>query len=135
MVYVLDRAHDLHFFQLRSMPAASRDDGLRTFIEYAKQMKTITDLPLLLPDLLQSNGLLGQDLREVNKMAVPLNLAVVTHLANHYPRWVLDREHLGVIATSGGPIHTARSLSPQSFMGALPVILCNEPIKTALQLR
>src|SRR5574337_495737 len=95
-------------------------------------METITDLPLLRPNLLQSNGLLGQELRDVDQVAMPLDFAVMAHLANQGPRGILDGGKLTTKSTCGNPVHAARGFPSQSLMRALVVVLLDEPIKTAL---
>src|SRR5687767_10300252 len=97
-------------------------------IENTQQMKTITDFPLLGSDLLQSNRLVCQDFRDIKEIAVPLDLAVVSHSSNGHARTVLyGREFVG-IAPWGAKINTARGLSPQGLMGTLAVILLYEKI-------
>ena len=96
---------------------------MSTFIENPQQMETKADFPLVGFDAVESDGLLGQDLRDINEMAVPLDFTVVAHLANHYTRGIANRENLTAITTCRGMTHTGRGFSCQSFMGAQFIIL------------
>ena len=95
-------------------------------------MKTITNLPFLFLDLLDSERLLGQHLRDVNEIAAPLDLAVVAHAPNRRARAVLDGWNFAWVTAWGNMINTIRGLSFQRLMRTLPVILLQEEIKTVL---
>ena len=95
-------------------------------------MKTITDFPLLWSDLLQANRLVDQDFRDKKEIAVPLDLAVVSHSSNCHAWAVLYRREFVGIATWGATINTARGLSSQRLMGTLSVILLYEKVKFVL---
>ncbi len=68
------------------MPTFSWYNPFRWFIDKPEQMKTVADFPLAFIDLLESKRLSGQDLGDVNEIAVPLDLAVVSHLPNDHRR-------------------------------------------------
>src|SRR5258705_1611651 len=132
ILYILDRAHGLHFFEVRSTPVFSWQYLFNALIERTEQMKTITNLPLLFLDLLESQRLLSQHLRDVNEIDVPFDLAVITHAPNRGAQTVLNGWSFPWIRTWRDTINTSRSLSSQRFMRALPVILLQEKIKTVL---
>ena len=77
-------------------------------IERTEQMKTITHLPFLFLDLLESQRLLGQHLRDVNEIAVPFDLAVVTHAPNRGARTILNGWNFLWIRTWRDTINTSR---------------------------
>ena len=48
-------------------------------------MKTVTEFPLPLIDLLESKRLLGQHLRDVNEITPPFDFAIVSYPPNDNP--------------------------------------------------
>src|SRR5262245_28244916 len=105
-----------------SMPSCSRANVFGSFIEDPKQMKAVTQFPLVLVNRFESHGLFSQDFREVKQVAAPLDLAVVAHLPDRDSRLVLDLGKLGRVGTCRSAIDTSRRLSSQRLMAALPVI-------------
>src|SRR5689334_23048690 len=134
IVYILNRAHSLHFFEVSGVPVLSWHNLFRSLIENAQQMKTITDFPLLWSDLLQSNRLMGQDFSDIKQITMPFNLAIVSHSSNGHARAVFyQREFVGV-TTWRATINTAWGLSSQGLMGTLGVVLLYKKVKFALLL-
>src|SRR5262245_24420289 len=88
MVYILDRGHGLHFYSLSSVPAFGWGNLFRAFIEDTEYVKTVTQLPVVLIHGLESHGLFGQDFRDVEKLAPPLDLAVRAPVPNGDSRLV-----------------------------------------------
>ena len=70
ILYILNRAHGLQFFAVSFVPDFSWQYLFCSLIERTEQMKTITNLPFLFLDLPESQRFLGQDLRDVNEIAV-----------------------------------------------------------------
>ena len=132
IVYIIDRAHGLQFFEIRSTPVFSWQYFFNALIERTEQMKTITNLPFLFLDLLESKRLLGQHLRDVNQIAMQFDLAVVAHAPNRRTGTVFDGWNFSWVTAWGNMINTIRGLSSQRFMRTLPVILLQEKIKTVL---
>ena len=132
ILYILDRAHGLHFFEVRTVPVFSWQDLFSSLIEGTEQMETITHLPFFFLDLLESKRLLGQHLGYVDQIALPFDLAVVAHPPNRCPGIVFNGWNFPWVRTRRDTINTSRSLSSQRFMRALIVILLQEKIKMAL---
>jgi len=103
-----------------------------SLVEYTEQMKTITDLPLLFVYLRESQRLVSQDFRDVDELALPLDLPVVAHLPHRDSRVVLNRREFDWITPWGTMIDTPGGLSSQRLMGALPVVLLHKRIELAL---
>src|SRR6267143_5215714 len=97
-------------------------------------MKTVTQFPPPLVDGLEAHGLFSQDFREVEQMAAPLDLAVVTHLPDCNSRLVLHLGEFGRIGAWRGAIDASRRVSSQRLMAALPVIFLQKRIVVALLL-
>src|SRR5881398_2425847 len=98
-------------------------------------MKTVTQFPTVLVDRLEAHRLFSQDFREVEELAAPLDLAVVTHLPDGNSRLALHLGEFGRIGTWRGAIDASRRLSSQRLMAALPVIFLQKRIVVALLLR
>src|SRR5436190_20836275 len=98
------------------MPACSRANVFVPFIEYIKQMKAVTSFPPVLVDGLEAHVLFSQDFREVEQLATPLDLAVVTHLPDRDSRLILHLGKFGRIGAWRGAIDAPRCLSSQCFM-------------------
>src|SRR5438046_4959469 len=97
-------------------------------------MKTVTQFPPVLVDGLEAHGFFSQDFREVEQLAAPLDLAIVSHLPDCNSRLVL---HLGEFGRKGawrGAIDAPRCLSSQRLMAAFPVIFLQKRIILALLL-
>src|SRR3990172_9386635 len=101
-------------------------------MQNAEPMKTIPELPLLFVDLRESQRLVRQDSRDVDELALPLDLPVVAHLPHRDSRLVLNHWEFDRIRPGRTAVHTPRSLSSQRLMGPLPVILLSEWIILAL---
>ena len=114
------------------MPTLNWYNPFGSFIDKPEQMKTVADFPLVIIDLLESKRLSSEDLGDVNEIAVPLDLTVVSHLPNDHSRVIFHWRDLGGIATWRGTINAARSFSSQGLMGTLRVILLLEQIKMLL---
>src|SRR2546421_2268682 len=97
-------------------------------------MKTVTQFPPPLVDRFESDGLFSQDFREVEQLAAPLDLAVVTHLPNCNSRLVLHLAEFGRIGAWRDAIDASRRVSSQRLMAALPVIFLLKRIVLALLL-
>src|SRR6266404_1880278 len=97
-------------------------------------MKTVTQFPPPLIDGLEAHGLFSQDFREVEQMAAPLDLAVVTHLPDCNSRLVLHLLEFGRIGAWRAAIDASRRVSSQRLMAALPVIFLLKRIIVALLL-
>src|SRR6476646_2924894 len=132
ILYRLNRAHGLHFFGVSFMPVVSWQDLFSSLIERTEPMKTITYLPFVFLDLLKSQRFLGQDLRDVNEIAVPFNLTIVAHAPDRYAGTVFNGWNFPWVRTWRDTINTSRSLSSQRFMRALAVILLQVKIKLVL---
>ena len=102
IIYVLNRADGLHFFEVSSMPTLNWYNPFGSFIDKPEQMKTVADFPLVIIDLLESKRLSSEDLGDVNEIAVPLDLAVVSHLPNDHCRVIFHGRDLAGIATWRG---------------------------------
>src|SRR5882762_6078984 len=116
------------------MPACSWGNVFVSFIEYTEQMKTVTQFPPLLIDRFESHGLFSQDFREVEQLATPLDLAVVTDLPDRDSRLILHLGEFGRIGAWRGAIDAPRCLSAQCLMAAFPVIFLLKRIILALLL-
>src|SRR5882672_1580594 len=116
------------------MPALSWGNVFVSFIEYTQEMKTVTQFPLTIVDGFKSHGLFSQDFREVEQLAAPLDLAVVSHLPDRNSRLVLHLGEFGRIGAWRGAMDTPWRLSSQRLMGALPVIFLLKRIIVALLL-
>src|SRR4051812_34342988 len=97
-------------------------------------MKTVTQFPLTIIDGFKSDGLFSQDFRDVEQLAAPLDLAVVSHLPDRNSRLVLHLWEFGRIGTWRGAMDTPWRLSSQRLMRALPVIFLLKRIVVALLL-
>src|SRR5215467_2176919 len=97
-------------------------------------MKAVTQFPFLVVDGLESHGLMSQDFREVEQVATPFDLAVVTHLPDRNSRLVLHLGKFGRVSAGRRAMNAPRRLSPQRFMAAFPVILLQKRIVLALLL-
>src|SRR6266700_2458566 len=95
-------------------------------------METITDLPFLFLDLLKPHRFVGQDLRDIDELATPLDLTVVSDLADKARGAILDRRHFAGVKPWRGTINTGWSFSSQRLMGTLTVVVLLEPIKVVL---
>ena len=114
------------------MPGLSWHKLFDSLIENTEEMKTITDFPLLLVNLSKAKGLLGQDLRDVNQIAVPFDLAIVSYISNGGGGAVLyGRQSIGV-GTRRAAISSGWGVSSQPLMRTLLVILLYEKIIFAL---
>src|SRR6267378_2606988 len=116
------------------MPALSWGNVFVSFIEYTQEMKTVTQFPLTIVDGFKSHGLFSQDFRDVEQLAAPLDLAVVSHLPDRNSRLVLHLGEFGRIGAWRGAMDTPWRLSSQRLMGALPVIFLLKRIIVALLL-
>jgi len=114
------------------MPAFGRGNLFGSFIEYTEYVKTVTQLPVVLIHGLESHGLFCQDFRDVEKLAPPLDLAVMAHVPNGDSRLVFNLGGFERIRSWGRAIDTARGLSFQRLMGTLPVIFLLEGMILAL---
>src|SRR6267378_5188031 len=97
-------------------------------------MKTVTQFPPPLVDGLEAHGLFSQDFGEVEQMAAPLDLAVVSHLSDCNSRLVLHLGEFGRIGAWRAAIDASRRVSSQRLMAALPVIFLQKRIVVALLL-
>src|SRR5436190_5912905 len=97
-------------------------------------MKTVTQFPPVLVDGLEAHGFFSQNFREVEQLAAPLDLAIVTHLPDCNSRLVLHLGEFGRIGAWRGAIDAPWCLSSQRLMGALPVIFLLKRIIVALLL-
>src|SRR5215831_1089356 len=97
-------------------------------------MKAVTQFPLLVVDRFESHGLFSQDFREVEQVATPLNLTVMTHLPDRNSWFVVHLGKFGRIRAGRSAINAPRRLSPQRFMAAFPVIFLLKRIIFALLL-
>src|SRR3981081_1847741 len=97
-------------------------------------MKTVTQFPRVLVDGLEAHGLFSQKFREIEQLASPLDLAVVSHLSDCDSRLILHLGEFGGIGAWRGAIDAPRRLSSQRLMGALPVIFLLKRIVVALLL-
>src|SRR5256885_14495003 len=97
-------------------------------------MKAVTQFPPVIVDGLEAHGLFSQDFREVEQLAAPLDLAVVTHLLDCNSRLILHLGKFGRIRAWRGAIDAPRCLSSQGLMAALPVIFLLKRIILALLL-
>ena len=95
-------------------------------------MKTIANFPLLFLDLLEPKGFVCEDLRDIDELTVPLDLAVVAHLPHHALGIVLYRRHFPWVNPWRGVINTCWSFSSQRLMRTLAIVLLLEPIKVVL---
>src|SRR5262245_6171724 len=132
ILFILDRAHGLHFFEVSSIPIFSWLNRSHLFVENSQQMKPIADLPLSCVGLCRPNRLVLQYLRDINEIPAPLDLTVVSHPPNDHLRVILYWRDLTRIATRRNTIYTAWSFSSQRFMAPLPVILLIKQIKMVL---
>src|ERR1700704_6717197 len=98
-------------------------------------MKTVTQFPPSLVDRFESDGLFSQDFREVEQLATPLDLAVLTNLPDCDSRLILHLGEFGRIEAGRGAIDASRRVSCQRLMAALPVIFLLKRIVVALLLR
>src|SRR6267143_2906047 len=98
-------------------------------------MKTVTQFPPPLVDRFESDRLFSQDFREVEQLATPLDLAVLTYLSDCDSRLILHLGEFGGIGAGRGAIDASRRLSSQRLMAALPVIFLQKRIVVALLLR
>src|SRR5215472_15029476 len=116
------------------MPACSWTNGFASFIEYPEKMKAVTQFPPLVVDGFEAYGLFSQDLREVEQLAAPLDLAVMAHLPDRNSRLVLHLGQFGRIGAWRGAMDAPGRSSSQRLMAALPVIFLLKRIIVALLL-
>src|SRR5215203_4134844 len=95
-------------------------------------MKTITDFPTMLLDLFESYRLVSQNLRDVEEIATPFDLAVASHLADHTARVVLHRWHFTRVNPSRRTVKSSGSLSSECLMGTLGIIELLKQIEMTL---
>jgi hypothetical protein len=62
------------------MPALGWFYLFSSLIEHTQEMKAVAHFPEVLVDSFEPNGLFGEDFRDIEAFAPPLNLAIVTHL-------------------------------------------------------
>src|SRR6185369_4626830 len=116
------------------MPSWSRANGFGSVIEYTESMKTVTQFPPFIVDGFESHGLFSQDFRDVEQLAAPLDLALVTHPPDRDSRLVFHFREFGRVGAWRGAIDAPRRLSSQSLMAALPIIFVEKRIILALLL-
>src|SRR6185503_460037 len=97
-------------------------------------METVTQFPLLVVERFESDGLFSQDCRDVEQLAAPLDLAILTHLPDGNSRLVLHLGEFGWIGAWRGAINAPRRLSSQRLVAALPVIFLLKRVIVALLL-
>src|SRR5215468_454787 len=95
-------------------------------------MKTVTHFPLLFFDLGKSKRLVRQDLRDIDEIALPFDLTVVSHLSNHTLGIVLDAWHLAWVKPWRRIIDGGWSLSVERLVGTFAIIVLLEQIKLML---
>src|SRR5436190_23956641 len=95
-------------------------------------MKTITDLPLLFLDLAKPKRFVRQDLGDIDEIATPLDLTVVSHLPHGGLGIVLYWRDFPGVNPCRGIINTGWSFSSQRFMRTLAIVLVQEQIKVVL---
>src|SRR5437879_7577680 len=117
-----------------SMPTCGRANVFGSFIEYPKEMKTVTQFPSVLVNRFEPHGLFCQDFLEVKQLAAPLDFTVMTHSPDRDPRLVFHLREFGRIGARRGAIDTPRRFSSQRLMRALPVIFLHKRIILALLL-
>src|ERR1041385_5426567 len=86
-------------------------------------MKTITDLPLLFLDLLEPQRFVRQNLRDIDEITTPSDLAIVSHLPDDAVGVVLNRREFAGVRAHRTRINTSWSLSSERLMRALVIIL------------
>src|SRR5215467_16208081 len=97
-------------------------------------MKTVAQFPSMVVDGFEAHGLFRQHFREIDHVAAPLDLAVVTHAPDRDSRLILHLGKFGRIGAWGAAIEAARCLSGERLMAALPVIFLLKRIVVALLL-
>ena len=100
-------------------------------VESTEEVEAVTDFPAFVVFGEEGDGLVGEDLGEVNEMTAPLELAVVTDPADGELGVVLHLGELGREGARGRLMDTARSAAVD-FMRALPVELMDKGIEAAL---
>src|SRR5688572_32147828 len=85
-------------------------------------MKTITQLPLVIVDRFKSYRLFSQDFRDIDQLATPFDLALVTHLPDRDSGLVLHFGEFGRIGAWREAMEASRRFSFQRLMRAVPVI-------------
>ena len=95
-------------------------------------MKTIANFPFLFLDLLEPKWFVCEDLRDIDELTVPLDLAVVAHLPHHALGIVLYLRHFPWVNPCRGVINTCWSFSSQRLMRTLAIVLLLEQIKVVL---
>src|SRR5688572_22962912 len=85
-------------------------------------MKTITQLPLVIVDRFKSYRLFSQDFRDIDQLATPFDLALVTHLPDRDSGLVLHFGEFGRIGAWREAMDASWRFSFQRLMRAVPVI-------------
>ena len=86
IVYKLDRGYGLRIsprfgvYSLGSMPVFCWLDLMGWLFQDSQDMVSVTDLPVTVVDLFESDGFFGEHFGDVEASALPLDLAVVAHL-------------------------------------------------------
>src|SRR4051812_43299520 len=114
------------------MPTCSRAKVFGSFIQDGKEMKTVTQFPLVLVNRFEPHGLFSQDFRKVKQLAAPLDFAILTHSPDSDSRPVFYFREFGRIGARRGAMDTPWCFSVQPFVGALPVVFLHKSIVSAL---
>lgn len=104
IVYKLNRAHGLHFLSLSSVPAFRWLYLLGSLVEDVQQMKTVTNLPVVLIDPRKAHWFFSEDFGDIEEFALPLDFAIMANPSDHdlWRGLVVHRRGFGRIGAREG---------------------------------